>query len=108
MLTLQTVCGRVRDHGPARRPGRRGGAAAGGPRLGGNGPSDRLVPGRDQSSFWIVPVPRFLASRELPLLPNRSRENVSSASRLPSPLTSIVMVLVVSPGANVSVPALAT
>ena len=38
------------------------------------------------------------------LRPYRSRKNLSSASFLLSPLTSIVMVFAVSPGAKVSVP----
>src|SRR5262245_18014697 len=41
---------------------------------------------RFQSSFKIVPMPRFLVISELLLLPNRSTKNVSSASLLPSPL----------------------
>jgi hypothetical protein len=32
-----------------------------------------LLGGRDQSSFRIVPRPRFLVNSELLLLPNRSR-----------------------------------
>src|SRR5262245_6979845 len=51
-----------------------------------------------QSSFRIVPRPRFLVRSALLVLPNRSRENVSLASFLLSPLTSSVMALVVSPG----------
>ena len=33
---------------------------------------EQFVP-RDQSSFRIVPMPRFLVNSELTLLPNRSR-----------------------------------
>src|SRR5689334_9517994 len=54
------------------------------------------------------PIPRELVNSELPLLPNRSRKNVSSASFLLSPLASIVMVFVVSQGLKVSVPVPAT
>src|SRR6185369_10995461 len=68
---------------------------------------DALRSGQSQSSFRMVPVPRFLVNSALLLSPNRSRENVSSASFLLSPLTSMVMVFVVSPGAKVSVPVLA-
>src|SRR5262249_26886446 len=82
---------------------------AGGGLLGGKDPTGRfLLSLRGQSSFRIVPTPRLLVNSELPLLPNRSRKNVSFASFLLSPLTTIVMVFVVSPGAKVSVPLLAT
>src|SRR5262245_31614208 len=60
-----------------------------------------------QSSLRMEPMPRFLENRELLLLANRSRENVSSASFLLSPLTVLVMVFVLSPGAKVNVPDLA-
>ena len=60
------------------------------------------------SSFRIVPMPRFLVNSELLLFPNKSTKKVSSASFLLSALTSIVIVFVVSPGAKVSVPVLAT
>ena len=61
-----------------------------------------------QSSFWMEPMPRFFENRALLLMPNRSRNKYSSASFLLSPMISIVMVFVVSPGAKVSVPDLAT
>jgi hypothetical protein len=76
-------------------------------------PADRLaIRGQlggvePQSSFWMEPMPRFLEKRKLLLMPNRSRKKYSLASLLLSPFTSIVMVFVVSPGAKVSVPALA-
>src|SRR5262245_47445625 len=60
----------------------------------------------DQSSFRIVPMPRFLVNSELLLLPNRSRKKVSLDSFLLAPLTTIVIVLVVSPGLKVSAPLL--
>jgi hypothetical protein len=62
----------------------------------------------DQSSFRIVPMPRFLVNRALLLSPNRSTKNVSLDSAFLSRLTTMVIVLAVSPGANVSVPLLAT
>src|SRR5262245_15667392 len=77
----------------------------------------KAVPGRgslaafvDQfpSSFWMTPRPREFGISELPLLPNRSMKNVSFDSRLLSPSTVLVTVFVGSPGANVSVPVLAT
>jgi hypothetical protein len=52
----------------------------------------------DQSSFRIVPIPRILVTSALLLLSNKSTKNVSSASFLLSPLTTMVLVLVVSPG----------
>src|SRR5262245_21758336 len=54
------------------------------------------------SPLRIVPVPRFLVNSELLLLPIRSRKNSSLTSFLVSPLTSMVMVFVVSPGLKVS------
>src|SRR5262249_3357534 len=101
---------------------RRGGQ---GNRHGVSGPDGQAWPGRwglawrkrtppaafpscDQSSFRIVPLPRRLENNELTLLLNRSRKNVSFASFLLSPLTSMVMAFHVSPGAKVSVPDLAT
>src|SRR5262249_5547770 len=87
--------------------GRRGGARPGAGLLGGKDPTGHLLQSGDQSSFRIVPMPRFLVISELPLLPNRSTKNVSSHSFLPSPITLIVMVLDVSPGAKVRVPVLA-
>src|SRR5262245_51611492 len=86
---------------------RRGGAGPVRGLLGGKDPAGRILKPRDQSSFRINPVPRFLVKSELLLLPNKSRKNVSSDSFLLSPLTSMVMVFVVSPGAKVSVPDLA-
>src|SRR5262249_59751658 len=56
-----------------------------------------------QLSFRIVPMPRLLVNTELPLLPNRSRYNVSSASLLLSLLTSMVIVFVVLNQVSVSV-----
>jgi len=53
-------------------------------------------------------MPRLLVNIELRLLPNRSRQNVSSDSLLLSPLTTMVMVFVVSPGTKIRVPVLAT
>ena len=50
------------------------------------------------------PVGRPELRNELPLFPNRSRKKYSLASFLLSPLTSTVMVFVVSPGWKVSVP----
>src|SRR5436190_776331 len=54
------------------------------------------------SSFWIVPVPTALAIVAL-VAPDRVTVKVSSGSNLVSPLTVTVMVLLVSPGAKVSV-----
>src|SRR5882672_3098172 len=59
------------------------------------------------SSFWMVPVPTGLAIVAL-VAPDRVTVKVSSGSNLVSPLTLTVMVLVVSPGLNVSVPLAAT
>ena len=52
---------------------RRGGAGPVGGLLGGQDPTGRFSLSADQSSFRIVPTPRFLAKSELLLLPNRSR-----------------------------------
>jgi hypothetical protein len=38
--------------------------------LGGEDPTDRVFDLRDQSSFRIVPMPRFVVNGELLLLPN--------------------------------------
>src|SRR5437016_2342119 len=59
------------------------------------------------SSFWMVPVPNALAIVAL-VAPDRVTVKVSSGSNLVSPLTVTVMVLLVSPGLNVSVPFAAT
>src|SRR5438034_6235632 len=56
------------DHSGAQTE-RRGGAGPVGGLLGGKDPTGRLT----QSSFRIVPMPRFLVNSELLLLPNRSR-----------------------------------
>src|SRR5262245_21108064 len=65
-------------------------------------------PRADPSSLRMVPVPRFLVNGASLPLPNRSTQQVSLASCLRSPLTSMVIVVVVAPGAKVSVPVLAT
>ena len=52
----------------------------------------RMVP-----TPWPSATPAFTA-------PDRLRENVSSSSSTVSPCTATVMVVLVSPGANVSVP----
>src|SRR5437870_1942310 len=59
------------------------------------------------SSLWIVPVPSALALVAW-VAPDRLTVNVSSGSNVVSPLTLTVMVLLVSPGLNVSVPLAAT
>ena len=59
-------------------------AGAGTDRLAGR--EIRLIPSA-QSSFRIVPMPRFLVNSALPLRPNRSTKNVSFDSRLLSPFT---------------------
>ena len=58
------------------------------------------------SSFWMVPRPRAL----LIVAPEafaRSTKKVSSGSNVSSPVTSMAIVFVVSPAANVRVPAFA-
>src|SRR5262249_57815895 len=45
---------------------------------------------RADPSFTIVPVPRHSVTSAVPLLPSRSREKDSSATRSLSPLTSVV------------------
>src|SRR5437667_269590 len=59
------------------------------------------------SSLWIVPVPSASAMVAL-VAPDRLTKKVSLGSNLVSPLTLTVMVLLVSPGLNVSVPLAAT
>src|SRR5438552_3208437 len=59
------------------------------------------------SWFWFVPVPCALAIVAL-VAPDRVTVKVSSGSNLVSPLTVTVMVLLVSPALNVSVPLAAT
>src|SRR5262245_18593409 len=59
---------------PGAQTGRRGGARPAGGLLGGKDPTGRFhQPPHGQSSFRIVPRPRFLVNSELLLLPNRSR-----------------------------------
>ena len=62
---------------------------------------------RDQSSFSFMPKPRFFVNSPLLLSPTGPSRTSRSASFLLSPLTSMVIVFVVSPGAKVSVPVLA-
>src|SRR5262245_5442694 len=94
---------RMAAHHPGAQTERRGGAGPAGSLLGGKDPTGRF-PSCDQSSLRIVPIPRVLVNSELLLLPNSSRKKDSSASFLLSPLTSMVMVLLVSPGRKVSAP----
>ena len=67
------VCGRMTTALPVRRPS--AGAVPGrwGACLAVRTPPAAFVQPRDQSSFRIVPMPRFLVNSELLLLPNRSR-----------------------------------
>src|SRR5262245_56282152 len=78
---------------------RRGGAGLAESLLGGKFPRAASVI-RLQSSFRIVPMPRFLKKTACELSPYKSRKNVSAYSYLPSPLTSMEMVLDVWPGAK--------
>ena len=60
-------------HHPSAQTERRGGAGPVRGLLGGKDPTGRFLEPRNQSSFRIVPRPRFLVNSELLLLPNRSR-----------------------------------
>ncbi len=57
---------------PGAQTERRGGAGPVGTCLAAD-PTGRFLPTSDQSSFKIVPMPRFLVNSELLLVSNRSR-----------------------------------